>query len=154
MSTADRDAPAWPRRDLLRGSLGLVGLSPLCCSTPEIAPGSVRFEGRSLVVDLDRAPELLRVGAAAAIVDAARGVNILVACVAERRHVALDRTCTHGGAQCAYDHARRTLRCTSLNHAEYSLDGTLLHGRTHGNLRAYGTKRRGSRLEIALSETT
>jgi nitrite reductase/ring-hydroxylating ferredoxin subunit len=154
MSAANRNAPAFPRRDVLRGSLGLVGLAPLCCSTPEIDPGSAHFEGRILVVDVEAAPQLRRVGSAAAIVDTARGVNIIVVRVGERQHVALDRTCTHGGAQCAYNHERRTLQCTSLNHAEYSLDGTLLHGRTHGNLRAYETRSTRSRLEIVLRETT
>ena len=138
------------RRDVLLQSLGLAGLPPLCCATPEVAPGGFHFEALTLVVDLDAVPELRRVGAAAAIVDAAREVNLLVACTATRRYVALDRSCTHGGAQCAYDHRRHTLRCTSLNHAEYALDGTLLHGRTHGDLRAYDARCRGARLEIRL----
>jgi nitrite reductase/ring-hydroxylating ferredoxin subunit len=142
------------RRDVLRGSLGLAGLSPLCCSTPEVSPESVHFEGLTLIVDLNGAPELRRVGSAGAIVDAGRDVNILVACTEKGRYVVLDRTCTHGGAQCAYNHERRTLQCTSLNHAEYGLDGTLLHGRTHGNLRAYETRRSASRLEIRLRPRT
>jgi nitrite reductase/ring-hydroxylating ferredoxin subunit len=146
--------PGISRRDVLGGSLGLAGLSPLCCVTPEVPPSSVHFEGLTLVVDLARAPELFRVGSAAAIVDSARDVDILVARTGHEAYAALDRTCTHGGARCAYQHDRRTLRCTSLNHAEYALDGTLLHGRTHGNLRAYETRRRGSRLEILLRNRT
>jgi len=142
--------PSLSRREILWQSLGLAGLPPLCCTTPEVPPGDVRFEGTLVVIDLDRARALQRVGSARAVVDAARGVNILVACTDEGRYAALDRTCTHGGAMCAYDHRRRTLRCTSMNHAEYDLRGTLLHGRTHGNLRAYEARRRGSRLEIAL----
>ncbi len=143
-------APPHSRREVLSQSLGLAGLPPLCCATPEVAPEGVRFEGTLLVVDLDRAPELRQAGSARAIVDATRGVNVLVACTDAGRYAALDRTCTHGGAMCAYNHRRRTLQCTSLNHAEYDLHGTLLHGRTHGNLRAYETRCRGSRLEIAL----
>ena len=64
------------------------------------------------------------------------------------RFAVLDRTRTHGGAMCAYNHKRQSLRCTSLNHAEYDLHGTLLHGRTHGNLREYVARVRGDRLEI------
>jgi nitrite reductase/ring-hydroxylating ferredoxin subunit len=143
-------APPLSRREVLRQSLGLAGLPPPCCTTPELPPGDARFEGTLLVIDLGRARGLRRVGSARAIVDAARGVNILVACTDEGSYAALDRTCTHGGAMCAYNHRRRTLQCTSLNHAEFDLHGTLLHGRTHGNLRAYETRCRGSRLEIAL----
>jgi nitrite reductase/ring-hydroxylating ferredoxin subunit len=84
--------------------------------------------------------------------DAGRKVNIIVARADARRYVALDRSCTHGGAQCTYVHRRHRLRCTSLNHAEYELDGTLLHGRTHGNLRAYPVWVDGARLRIALEE--
>ncbi len=138
------------RREVLRQALGLAGLAPPCCTTPEVPAEDVRFEGTQLVIDLDRARALRRVGSARAVVDAARGVNVIVACTAKGRYAALDRTCTHGGAMCAYDHRRRTLRCTSVNHAEYDLRGTLLHGRTHGNLRAYEARRHGSRLEIAL----
>ena len=138
------------RRDVLRGSLGLAGLSSLCCSTPELAPECFRFEGATVVVDLGRASERLAVGSAVAIVDLSREVYILVACPEKGRYVALDRSCTHNYAQCAYNHRRRTLQCTSLNHAEYGLDGTLLHGRTHGNLRAYDTVRSGSQLVIRL----
>jgi nitrite reductase/ring-hydroxylating ferredoxin subunit len=155
MGTGERRRPALlSRRDVLRQSLGLAGLPPLCCSTPEVPPGSVRFESTTLLVDLDVARELRQAGSAAAIVDSRRRLNIVVACTDAGRYVALDRTCTHGGAQCAYNHGRRTLQCTSLNHAEYALDGTLLHGRTHGNLRAYPARRRGSRLEVELRGTT
>lgn len=147
---AGSEASEVSRRDVLRGSLGLAGLAPLCCTTPEAPRGSFRFEGLTLVVDLAAVAGLRRVGSAAAVVDVARDVNILVACTGERRYVALDRSCTHGGAQCAYNHRRRTLQCTSLNHAEYGLDGTLLHGRTHGNLRSYPTSLAGARLEVVL----
>ena len=36
----------------------------------------------------------------------------------------MDRSCTHGGAQCTYNPKHHTLQCTSLNHAEYDLGGT------------------------------
>jgi nitrite reductase/ring-hydroxylating ferredoxin subunit len=101
---------------------------------------------------LSKAPELRAPGSSCAVVDAERKLNIIVARVEKGRFVALDRSCTHGGAQCTYNHKRHTLRCTSLNHAEYDLNGTLLHGRTHGNLRAYRTHLAGTRLEILLEE--
>ncbi len=138
------------RRRFIQGSLGLFGVVPLCCSTPEVASGSVRFEGGRLLIDLEKAPELHRVGSAAAVIDTARAVNLIVARTGKNEFVALDRSCTHGGAQCTYNHKRRTVQCTSLNHAEYDLKGTLLHGRTHGNLRAYEVRRTGSLLEIRL----
>lgn len=140
------------RRTFLQSSVLFGGVAPLCCTTPAAPPESVGFEGATLVLDLRRIPDLREVGSACAVVDAGRGVNIIVARSDARHYVALDRSCTHGGAQCAYVHRRRRLRCTSLNHAEYELDGTLLHGRTHGNLRAYSVRLDGARLRIALED--
>ncbi len=140
------------RRDFLQSAVFLGGVAPLCCTTPAAPSESVSFEGATMVLDLKRIPDLRAVGSACAVVDAGRKVNIIVARPDARRYVAIDRSCTHGGAQCAYVHRRRRLRCTSLNHAEYELDGTLLHGRTHGNLRAYTVRLDGARLRIALEE--
>ena len=140
------------RRGFLQSSVLLGVVGSLCCTTPAAPPDSVSFEGATLVLDLRRTPDLRAVGSACAVVDAGRKVNIIVARPDSHCYVAIDRSCTHGGAQCAYVHRRRRLRCTSLNHAEYELDGTLLHGRTHGNLRAYSVRLDGARLRIALEE--
>ncbi|MBI4906902.1 MAG: Rieske 2Fe-2S domain-containing protein [Acidobacteria bacterium] len=81
-------------------------------------------------------------------------MNLIVARTEAKHFVALNRACTHGGASCTYMHKSRTLRCTSLNHAEYTLDGTLLHGRTHGNLRAYHLRLNGPYIEIDLEKAS
>jgi nitrite reductase/ring-hydroxylating ferredoxin subunit len=133
--------------------LAAVAAWPLCCRSEAAAAGSYRFEGTRLVLDLRQTPQLRKVGSAVAMVDAARKVNLIVARVGPRAYAALDRTCTHGGAMCAYNHAHQTVQCTSLNHAEYDLQGTLLHGRTHGNLRAYSSRVVGTRLEIDLGHS-
>ncbi len=138
------------RRRFLQGSLAMVGAAPLCCTTPVICAGSVQVDGGRLLIDLKKARELHRVGSAAAVFDPARGFNLIVARTGKHEFAALDRSCTHGKAQCTYNHKHRTVQCTSLNHAEYDLKGTLLHGRTHGNLRAYEVRQRGAFLEIRL----
>jgi nitrite reductase/ring-hydroxylating ferredoxin subunit len=140
------------RRRFLQSSILLGAVAPLCCTTPVAPLESFRFEGATLVLDLKQIRDLRAVGSACAVVDAGRKVNIIVAREGAHRYVALDRSCTHGGAQCTYVHSRRRLRCTSLNHAEFELDGTLLHGRTHGNLRAYSVRLDGTRLRIALEQ--
>lgn len=123
---------------------------PLCCMTEVLPSGSYKFEGGTLVVELTKASGLSREGSARAVVDLTRKFNIIVIHGHGGRFAALDRSCTHGGGQCAYNHKRRTVQCTSLNHAEYDLDGTLLHGRTHGNLRAYEVRCIGGRIEVRL----
>lgn len=140
------------RREVLRSSLLLAALPPLCCSTPEVPKESVRFEGATVRLSLRLAPQLKNPGGSAALVEPDRGINLLVAHVTKGSYAAIDRTCTHGGAMCAYNERHRTLQCTSLNHAEYDLKGTLLHGRAHGNLKSYAVRIDGGDLLISLNE--
>lgn len=134
------------RRELLAAMPGLAGV-PLCCKTPVAPPGSYSFTETELVVD---AAQIAAPGLAVAVVEPERKLNLLVVRVEGERFAAIDRTCTHGGAMCTYNERHRTVQCTSLNHAEYALDGTLLHGRTHGNLRAYRVRVESGRVRIHL----
>jgi nitrite reductase/ring-hydroxylating ferredoxin subunit len=140
------------RRELIQGSLMLAGIPPFCCVTPEVPRDSVGGDDATLVIDLNKAPVLGPAGSAGAVVDTSRKLNIIVVHTGRRNFIALDRFCTHGGAPCTYNHRRRSVQCTSLNHAEYDLNGTLLHGRTHGNLRAFRVHVAGARLEISLEK--
>ncbi len=54
------EAALLSRREVLWQSLRLAGLPPLCCATPEVPPGDVRFEGALIVVDLDWMPRRRR----------------------------------------------------------------------------------------------
>jgi len=138
------------RRIFFQGSLGMAGIFPLCCISPEIPRECMQMDGEKVILDLSSIGELKKVGSAAVIFDDRRKLNMIVIHVTRKHFAALDRTCTHGGAMCSYNHNRHTLQCTSLGHAEYSLDGTLLHERTHGNLQSYRVKLNGKRLEIFL----
>ncbi len=151
--TSEIGSAVLDRRELLQGSMGLLGVVPLCCRSDEIPRESLTFGRDAVRIDLGKWPALRRVGASGAVVDLGRGLNLIVVHTATGSFVALDRSCTHGGAQCTYNPKRHTLRCTSLNHAEYELDGTLLHGRTHGNLRTYPVRLAGGVLEIGLERS-
>jgi nitrite reductase/ring-hydroxylating ferredoxin subunit len=138
------------RRHFLQGALAATGLPPLCCTSQALPAASFAIASGKLTVDLARAPELRRTGMAFKIVDEARKINLLLIHDERGHFVAMDRTCTHGGAMCTYNPKRHTLQCTSLNHAEYDLRGTLLHGRTHGDIRTYPAKSSGLTVEIML----
>ncbi len=128
----------------------MAGIPPLCCTTEALPPASVEFGNGKITVDLGRVPELQRNGVSFRIVDDSRKLNLILIHAGRGLYVAMDRSCTHAGAQCTYDRKRQTLQCTSLNHAEYDLRGKLLHGRTHGDLRTYPVRVTGSALEIML----
>lgn len=138
------------RRQFLLGALAVPGFPPLCCTTRALPPASIAFDSGKVTVSLSRVPQLRRPGAAFSLVDEGRKLNLILVHVSRGHYVSMDRSCTHGGAQCTFNSQRHTLQCTSLNHAEYDLRGTLLHGRTHGNLRTYETKASGPTVEIWL----
>jgi Rieske Fe-S protein len=142
------------RRRLLQAVTAMVGIPPWCCKTPPLPAAGIAFAPGKAIVDLALVPDLRRTGAAFSVVDEGRKINLVLIHVERGHYVAMDRTCTHGGAQCTYNPKRRTLQCTSLNHAEYDLGGTLLHGRTHGNLRTYKTEKSGATVAISLENRT
>ena len=128
----------------------MAGLPPLCCTTPEIPPASFTIQGAVLTIDLQRAPELRKSGGAVRVVDLERKVNLIVVHPARNRFAALDRSCTHGGAQVVYNGRNQTVQCTSWGHSEFALDGTVLGGSAKRPVRAYEIRRAGDRLEIVL----
>jgi nitrite reductase/ring-hydroxylating ferredoxin subunit len=139
------------RREFFAGAtLSAAGIMPLCCGTPDAAASSWSIVDNVLRINLEREPGLKKTGEPRVVVEVNRKLNIIVVQHEKGRWAALDRTCTHGAGMCAYEKRRRTIRCTSLNHAEYTLEGVLLHGRTHGNLRAYPAAERAGWLEIQL----
>ena len=142
-----RAAPGIDRRELLARGLWAVGFAPLCCVTEPAPASAFSIEPGQVVMDRGLLP---RAGSAVALVDGDRKINLIVVRAERNRYAALDRSCTHGGAQCAYNNRRKTVQCTSLNHAEFDLNGTLLHGRTHGNLRTYEVRAEGKKLVISL----
>ena len=142
------------RRQLIQSSLAMAGLPPLCCTTPEIPPASFTVQGAVLIIDLKRAPVLRKPGGAVRVVDLERKVNLIVVHSTRNRFAALDRSCTHGGAQVVYNSHNQTVQCTSWGHSEFALDGAMLGGSAKWRLRAYEIRRAGDRLEIILEAKT
>ncbi len=138
------------RRELMRRSLALAGVPVVCCTTPDIPAESVSFRAGSLIIDLRRAPALQKPGAAVRVVDQERGINLIVVHARKKRFAALERSCTHGGAQVAYNRINDTVQCSSWGHSEFDLDGAVLGGSARKPLRAYVARMTGRTLEIVL----
>ncbi len=136
------------RRDMVRAPLVLAGVPLLCCETPDVPPASIEYAGESVTIDLRRAPGLARPGAAGRIVDRERKLNIIVTQPEKGRFVVLDRQCTHGGGQVAYNRNRRTVQCTCWGHSEFTLSGAVVAGPAKRPLRVYVTRVRAGKLEI------
>jgi Rieske Fe-S protein len=125
-------------------------MAGLCCTSEELAPAAFTFQGAALLIDLERAPALCKTGGSVKVVDLGHKVNLIVVHAEGNRFVALDRSCTHGGAQVVYNRHNRTVQCTSWGHSEFALDGALLGGSAKRPLKSYPVRRAGDRLEVLL----
>jgi nitrite reductase/ring-hydroxylating ferredoxin subunit len=132
-----------------------LAVPPDCCRVPEAAPDTVRIQPGLLTLDLRRVLALHGPGAAVAVTDAARKLQIVIARPSKNRFVALDRKCTHGGGPLTYVPKHQHLYCTCWGHARFALDGAVLrwpNKQTPRPLRGYTVERRGNLLHIHIPE--
>jgi nitrite reductase/ring-hydroxylating ferredoxin subunit len=132
-------------------SLVMAGLPGLCCTTEEASAASFTISGSTLTIDLSLARTLARPGGAMKVIDMARRINLIVVQPEHGKFEALERSCTHGGAQVIYNRRNKTVQCTSWGHSEFALDGAVLGGSARMPLRTYPTQRVGNHLWIDLS---
>ncbi len=121
-----------------------------CCTTQEAPEGSFRIEEGFVVLDTGKVPSLGRKGGAAKVIDIDRGVNLIVVEPEKGRFAALERSCTHGGAQVVYNGLNRTVQCTSWGHSEFALDGRILGGSAKKPLPVHEVSLEGKLLRIRL----
>lgn len=111
----------------------MAGLGGACCTTEEAASGSFHIEGNLLTVDLRHIPP----DGAVKIIRPDIGLNLIIIRSRRGHYAALDRSCTHGGAQVTWNKRNRTVQCTSWGHSEFALDGKVLGGSARRPLRSY-----------------
>ncbi len=150
------------RRDLihvpfvaLAGPCLCSGAAPQrCCSVPVLPQPGVLFENGRIRIDLARAPDLLRGGASARIIEEQRRADIIVAHVAKKTYVALDGRCTHNNnGPLTYVRKARILHCTCWGHSQFALDGTVVAGPARKKLRTYEVQLAGRTLTILTGPT-
>ena len=139
------------RRDLMGSSLAMAGLPGLCCTSEEASPASFAMTGATLTIDLLLARPLAKPGGAIKVVDRSRNLNLIVVQSEKGTFDALERSCTHAGAQVVYNRRNKTVQCTSWGHSEFSLNGAVLGGSAKRPLRTYPAERVGNLLRIDLS---
>ena len=88
-------------------------------------------------VDLSQVPSLQQVGGAATIIDDRLPRHLLIAQTSEGMYVAAAAHCTHGGRALAYEHEDQQLRCSSLGHSKFRLDGSVIGGPAKGPVPLY-----------------
>jgi hypothetical protein len=147
------------RRDVLRaGALAgagcvccAAGQTPqLCCITPEIEPDCVRFESPGLRIDLDKAPSLRQTGSSVNVIDASRGLDLILIHAEPARYCTLSGLCTHYPRPLTYLPSRRILQCNNFNHSTFDLEGKVVKGPAVKPIRAFRTTREGRTLLVEL----
>lgn len=90
---------------MVQGGSWAAGPGPLSGASPEAPAGSFHFNSGRVVVDLNKAVALRRTGAALAVVDTERGLNLIVIHAGRGLFVALDRSRAHADVR-AYETRR------------------------------------------------
>jgi len=129
-------------------SFGLDHPKSSCCFTPDIEPESVTQKGKSILIDLSRAPSLSNKGHAAYVDSHDGQIKIIVVWVKRNTFYALSRFCTHGRQAISYVAERKLLQCNSYNHSLFDLDGSVWKGPAGKPIQAYPVKFKDGQLEI------
>ena len=137
------------------GGICLSGcsLSGGLSKTPFAPLGSYTAEANRLVVDLEKAPELKRVGGSVklSVDNPVKGTQekIILVHPEDLTYKAFSNTCTHRGKELEYVHAKKRLECVS-GHSEFDLEGRVLDGNAEAPLTVYPTELDGNTLTIYL----
>ena len=132
------------------GGACLCGLSICRSKTPKAAAAAVTLAQGTVKFELAKAPELETAGGSVRILHDGLLEPILVARTSEDTYVATSMKCTHFGMPLGYDHASGKLRCASLGHSLFSLDGKVAKGPAEQALKVYPSALKDGVLEITL----
>ena len=81
------------------------------CVAADLSPDRFSVEEGTVIVPLERVPELSLVGSAVSINDDILPFPIIIARVSEDRYVAAPSRCTHKGKPLVYDHKHGLFKC-------------------------------------------
>jgi Rieske Fe-S protein len=115
-----------------------------------VPPEAFRSTGSKVVIDLSNVPALGVTGGAAKLEIAGTHKKICVVRAGDDNFAAFVNRCAHLGRELEYRDDDKRLRCASIGHSEYDLDGRSVKGPAKGNLTKLAVSRNGDFLEIAL----
>jgi Rieske Fe-S protein len=110
-------------------------------ATPPIAKEAYTIKGKTLLVQLDKVPQLSAAGGAVKIIDLQLPTPIILARSDDNTYCAVSLLCPHRGAEVEYRHEEKQFRCASLGHSTFKLDGTKIKGFAKQGLQKFTTER-------------
>jgi nitrite reductase/ring-hydroxylating ferredoxin subunit len=145
----------WPRPLAFLSGILLLSACAALRYTPQealVPPSAYTFtDSTAIAVDLSQVPSLQAIGGAATVVDDRLSRHLLIARPTEGEYLVVAAHCTHGGRALSYEHEGRRLRCSSLGHSEFELDGAVISGPADGPVQVYRSRIEGDRLVIELT---
>jgi nitrite reductase/ring-hydroxylating ferredoxin subunit len=123
------------------------------CETPELAPDKWRIEGDTIRIDLSETPQLTADGGAVYLNGKELPYPVLVF-KQDSSYLAVSNRCTHMGRKIDPVPGKPELRCCSVSHSRYDLNGNVISGPASGSLDRYEVILSGEALEIRLRPTT
>lgn len=121
------------------------------CETQELSPDLWRLEGNSAHIPIKQVPELATVDGAIYLKGKGLKYPVLVVNTKDDGYLAFTNRCTHIGHRKLDPVAGQAiLRCCSVNHSTYDLQGKRLSGPAKGDLETYNVEVIGDEVVIKL----
>ena len=118
--------------------------------TPEIPLEAIEFGNGKITIQLDKVPELKKVGTAYKLVSQSERKLIIVHSHDEQApYKVLENSCSHGGSE--LELSDDTLQCPSFGHSEFNLEGQVLKGPAQQKIGSFPVNLNSDKITIDLS---
>jgi cytochrome b6-f complex iron-sulfur subunit len=120
-------------------------------STPEAPIDSYTFNNNAIMLDLDKASHLAKVGGSVKMKVSRPNkeeLKVIVIRRSEDEYHAFTDKCTHGGRELEYIHNESKLSCVSFGSSKFNLQGKVLSGPAKDDLGIFELNRIDNVLEI------
>jgi Rieske Fe-S protein len=134
----------------LTAAIGVFGCSQ-ADNTQTLEEGQYSIEKETVVIFLDKIPELSAVGESVNIVSDDLSGSIIIARIDENNYVVASNHCTHKGKALNYDHKDCLFRCSG-GKGRFNIDGTIAGGPPEKPLKIYPYTIKNERLMINLHD--
>jgi len=130
------------RRNLFQRLFGI------CATRPPADDGAWKVQGREVMVDLNRVPELARPDQAVRLERKGFSDRLLIVHGNDGRHHAFRNRCQHGGRRLDPVPGEEQVQCCSIGRSTYDYSGKVLSGPAKGPLQILPVRTEGGRLVI------
>ena len=129
--------------------LGSSGCKEERGDTPTVPGGAFSSNGQELRIDLEKVPQLAKVGGAAKLTGDANLPRLIIARASESSYLVMSIRCPHQGAEVEYNHGDQTFECVS-HPGVFAIDGKRKSGPPRKDLPAYAARVEGTTLVVDL----